>query len=376
MIAPRLQIDLTKIRHNARVLIRKLKRRGIATTGVTKAFLGLPELAKAFVDAGVCALGDARIENIEAMRRGHVAAKMMLIRSPMLSQVERVVASADLSFNTEPEVISALSLAARASGRMHDVLLMVELGDLREGIMPSELASVVRHTLQLSNVSLKGIGANLACRSGVRPDAKNMAHLSDLANAIEAQFCIAIGTVTGGNSSNLDWAFSASQVGRINDLRLGESILLGKDPSYCRPISGLHTDAITLVAEVIEAKMKPSIPWGELGQSAFGHVGSRVDRGNICQAILAVGRQDLDASDLQPPAGVRILGVSSDHLVVRSTFGTLAVGDELEFQLNYSALLRAMTSPFVAKQLISKAGGQRLQSARSETAFMDVEPRV
>ena len=375
MIAPRLQIDLIKIQHNARVLIRKLKRRGIATTGVTKAFLGLPEMAKALVDAGVSALGDARIENIEAMRRGHVAAKMMLIRSPMLSQVERVVASADLSFNTEPEVISALSLAAKASGRMHDVLLMVELGDLREGIMPSELASVVRHTLQLPNVCLKGIGANLACRSGVKPDAKNMAHLSALANTIEARYSIALGTVTGGNSSNLEWAFGAPQVGRINDLRLGESILLGKDPSYCRPISGLHTDAITLVAEVIEAKMKPSIPWGELGQSAFGQVGSSIDCGNICQAILAVGRQDLDASGLQPPAGFRILGASSDHLVVRSTFGTLAVGDELEFQLNYSALLRAMTSPFVSKHLISKAEGLRRQSARSETVFMDVEPR-
>lgn len=376
MMTPRLQIDIVKIRHNARVLIRKLRRLGIATTGVTKAFLGLPELAQAFVDAGVCGLGDARIENIEAMRRGHVTAKMMLIRSPMLSQVERVVASADLSLNTEPEVISALSLAAKASGRMHEVVLMVELGDLREGIMPSELASVVRHTLYLPNVALKGIGANLACRSGVKPDAKNMAHLSDLANAIEAQFRVSLGIVTGGNSSNLEWALGASQVGRINNLRLGEAILLGRDPSHSKPISGLHTDAITLVAEVIEAKMKPSMPWGELGHSAFGEVGSSVDCGNFCQAILAVGRQDLDASGLQPPADVRILGASSDHLVVRSMFGTLAVGDEIEFQLNYSALMRAMTSPFVSKHLMSTVCCLEHQKAASRASALNVENRV
>ena len=376
MSTPRLQIDLTKIRHNARVLIRRLKRRGIATTGVTKAFLGLPELARVFVDAGVDALGDALIENIEAMRRDHVAAEMMLIRSPMLSQVERVVASADSSFNTEAVVISGLSSAARALGKIHGIVLMVELGDLREGIMPSELAGVVRHTLRLPNVVLKGIGANLACRSGVRPDTKNMACLSELAVAIEVQFRIALGMVTGGNSSSLEWALGGSQIGRVNNLRLGESILLGRDPSHCKPISGLHIDAITLVAEVIEAKLKPSAPWGEFGQSTFGQVGNNIDRGIICQTILAVGQQDVDASGLQPPAGVEILGASSDHLVIRSKPGTLAIGDEVNFQLNYSALLRAMTSPFLLKDLTSKMSGLQHRNASSRASSLDVECRV
>lgn len=376
MNGPRLQIDLTKIQHNARVLVQKLKRRGIATTGVTKAFLGLPALARALLDAGVCALGDARIQNIEAMRRNHVVTEMMLIRSPMLSEVDRVVASADLSFNTEPEVISQLSTAAQASSRMHGVILMVELGDLREGIMPTELASVVLHTLRLPNVTLKGIGTNLACRSGVIPDAKNMAALSKLAGAIEAEFHIALGTVTGGNSSNLDWALGASQIGRINHLRLGEAILLGRDPSQRKSIGGLYTDAITLVAEVIEAKLKPSVPWGDIGHSAFGETKTLIDRGTICQAILAVGQQDIDAAGLQPLADVEIIGASSDHLVVRSTIRHLDIGEELGFQLNYSALLKAMTSPFVAKDLTSEVGDPPLEQAIAGATSLAVEPRV
>ena len=355
MSAPRLQIDLAKIHHNARILVERLKQRGIATTGVTKAFLGMPELAQTLLDAGVRSLGDARIENIEAMRRDHVVAEMILIRSPMLSQVDRVVASADMSFNTEPDVIVKLSSAARASSKMHGIVLMVELGDLREGILPVDLASVVLQTLRLPNIVLKGIGTNLACRSGVKPDAGNMAALSNLADAIESQFRIALSMVTGGNSSNLEWAFGAPQIGRINNLRLGESILLGRDPLQRRSISGLYTDAITFVAEVIEAKLKPSMPWGEIGYSTFGETTITVDHGDISQAILAVGQQDVDATGLRPPSGVKIIGSSSDHLVVRSTKERPAIGAEFRFELNYSALLRAMTSPFVAKDVTNGA---------------------
>ena len=259
---------------------------------------------------------------------------------------------------------------------MHGVVLMVELGDLREGIMPSELASVVLHTLRLPNVALRGIGTNLACRSGIMPDAKNMAVLSELADAVEAQFRIALGTVTGGNSSNLEWAFGASQTGRINNLRIGEAILLGQDPSQRKPIGGLYTDAITLVAEVIEAKLKPSVPWGEIGHGAFDDASTIVDRGTICQAILPVGQQDVDATGLQPPAGVKIIGASSDHLVVESMIGELAIGRELKFQMNYSALLRAMTSPFVAKDMISEFRDVQFGQAIGAVSSLGAEPRA
>jgi predicted amino acid racemase len=352
MVAPRLEIDLGKIQHNARTLVERLARRSISVTGVTKATLGSTEIAHAMLLAGVSGLGDSRIDNIEAMRRSQVSARLSLIRSPMLSQAKRVVTSADVSFNTELEVIRRLSLEAAKLDRRHAVVLMVELGDLREGLLPDDLVAAVRETLSLPNIVFKGIGTNLACRSGAcrsgaSPDDANMGELSRLAALIEATFDISIEIVSGGNSANLEWVFSSEYTGRINNLRLGESILLGA--LHRNAIDGLHTDAITLVAEVIESKLKPTQPNGKLAQNGFGKCPDVVDRGTVAQALLAIGVQDVDLGGLQPPKGIEILGGSSDHLVVTSGVGNLAVGAEMTFQLDYSALLRAMTSPFVAK---------------------------
>jgi len=342
MPAPRLEIDLEKIRHNADTLVKRLARRGISVTGVCKATLGSAEIANVLLRAGVSFLGDSRIENIEAMRFAGVPAEMTLIRSPMLSQVKRTIMSADVSCNTEIEVIRRLSQVAQQTQRTHGVVLMVELGDRREGIMPDNLIETVRQTLCLPNIVLKGIGTNLACRCGVSPDARNMAELSALADLIETTFDLTLETVSGGNSANLEWALSGEEPGRINNLRLGEAILLGCETLHRQPLDGLFTDAFTLVAEVIESKIKPSNP-------------SVVDRGLITQSILAIGRQDIDPHGLLPPAGIEIMGASSDHLILLSDNRALPVGAEVAFQLNYSALVLAMTSPFVARMIKNPA---------------------
>ena len=349
MTAPRLEIDLDKIHHNARTLVTRLAGRGISVTGVTKATLGSPDVADAMLRAGIPALGDSRIENIETLRRAGVRAAMTLIRTPMLSQVDRVVPQADMSFNTELEVIRALSSAALAAGRTHEIVLMVELGDLREGIMPDDLERTVRETRRLPNIVLAGIGTNLACRSGVSPDARNMAELSTLADALEATFGSRLRIVSGGNSANLEWALDdRADIGRINNLRLGESILLGRETLHRQPIEGLHTDAVTLIAEVIESNVKPSKPWGAIAEAAFGAPPPTTDRGPISQVVIAIGRQDTDPDGLRPPPGLEILGASSDHLIADTGGHERSVGSEVRFQLDYSALLRAATSPHVA----------------------------
>ena len=228
-------------------------------------------------------------------------------------------------------------------------ILMVELGDLREGIMPIDLEETVRETLRFPNIVFKGIGTNLACRSGVSPNAEKMAQLSALAVSVEEKCGHTVEIISGGNSANLKWALGGENVGRINDLRLGESILLGREPLHRQPIDGLHTNAITLTAEVIESKIKPSQPWGKIAQTAFGEKLPGRDRGDMSQTILAIGQQDTDPCGLIPPLGIEVLGASSDHLVLASGQYSHNVGAEITFQLNYSALVRAMTSPLVSK---------------------------
>lgn len=348
MNAPRLEIDLNKIEYNARILIERLDLLGVSVTGVTKAVLGSVEITRALLRAGIKNLGDSRIENIKKIRRSHLNIPTTLIRSPMKSQVDQVVAFADISFNTEIDVINSLSLAAVKSGGIHGIVLMVELGDLREGIMPKDLKPIVKQCLEMPGITVRGIGANLACRNGVSPDHINMSKLSELAESIESSLGIHLDIVSGGNSANLNWVFGSQGPGKINNLRLGESWLLGCETLNRKQIEGLYTDAFTLVVEVIESKTKPSIPWGTLAENAFGQHKISEDCGDVEQAILAIGRQDVDPQGLYPQIDIQILDASSDHLIIQSNL-PIPMGTEIKFQINYSALLRAMTSPFVEK---------------------------
>lgn len=344
----RLLIDLDKIAANARELVTRFDESGISITGVTKAMLGLPALARVLYDSGVEMVADSRIESIERMRRDGIDEPMLLLRSPAPSEVDRVIRSGVTSANTEMQVLSLLSAAAATAGRVHDVMLMVELGDLREGILPADLNEIVRRVLDLPFLRLTGLGANLACRSGVAPSDHNMGELSSLADAVEARFSTRITTISGGNSANISWASGTTDTGRINDLRVGEAILLGREPLHREPIVGLHTDAITLIAEVIESKRKPTRPWGRVGQNAFGSSSVSADRGEVWQTILAVGRNDTEPDLLEPPTGVHVLAASSDHLITE-TRSRMQPGAEVCFSPGYAALLRAMTSPFVTK---------------------------
>lgn len=352
MTGSRVTIDLGRIGANASQLVDRLGRSGIAVTGVTKAVLGMPEYARSLVDAGVVRLGDSRIENIERLRAGGVATTTVLLRSPMCSQVDRVVRSADISMNTEPAVLRALSAAAVGASVTHGVILMVELGDLREGIDPSDVHSMVETTLSLPGLVLRGIGANLACRSGIVPDDRNMSRLSAIADEVEKEFGISLEIVSGGNSANLDWLEFTADVGRVNDLRLGEAILLGCEPLHRRPLPGLHPDAFTVWGEVIESKRKPSLPWGTVGEAAFGDPVPATDRGEIWQTIVALGRQDIDPDGLAPPDGTTMLAASSDHLVLETPERAVP-GDTIALRPDYSALLRAMTSPYLTQTIIA-----------------------
>ncbi|SDZ54157.1 alanine/ornithine racemase family PLP-dependent enzyme [Herbiconiux ginsengi] len=372
MTAPRLDIDLGAIAGNTRILVDRLAPVGIRVTGVSKALRGLPDVAEAMLRGGATGLGDSRVENLQRLRAGGVAAPLTLIRSPMLSQVEQAIRMSDTSLNTEPAVLAALSAAALNHGTTHGVVLMVELGDLREGIAADDVVSAALSVERLPGLTLAGLGTNLACQSGVVPDQRNMDDLSRLVEAVEAARGRTLSVVSGGNSANLAWALSSDDIGRIDELRLGESILLGTEPLHRNPIAGLRTDAFTLVGEVIEAKTKPARPWGEIAQASFGHQAPRRGGGTIRQAIVALGRQDADPDGLTPPEGITVLGMSSDHLVVDVGDHDVAVGDELAFGLDYSALVRAATSPFVtvsphtAGQTRASRTGARAENGNSK----------
>jgi predicted amino acid racemase len=308
------------------------------------------------------------------MRDADVQAKFLQLRT-LLSEAEAVVKYADISLNTELPVIRALSKIAVGSNATHKIILMVELGDLREGVMPIDLNNTVRSVLKLEGIELVGIGTNLACFGGIRPDERKMKQLSSIANDLEKRFNISLSIISGGNSANYNWFASSEDLGRINNLRLGESIFLGCEPLDKEPIPELFTDAFTLYAEVIESGFKPSVPYGETGLDAFGNKPVFEDHGQIRRSVLGIGKQDVRSEGLKPPSDMTILGANSDHLILNTNKTSLKVGDTVSFGLNYGSLLSAMNSNTIAKRYVKTTDHQRiLQNGRGkrptpQTAF-------
>lgn len=353
MAGPYVTIDLEKIAHNARTITRLCARHGIAVTGVTKGTCGLPEVARAMLHGGVVSIGESRLQNIHRLRASGITTSYMLLRLPPLSEVDDVVTSVDISLNSEVAVLAALSAAACRRGLVHAVIIMVDLGDLREGVWPDDLLPFVRDMITLPGIRLVGLGTNLSCYGGVVPSEDNMQQLVDYASQLERTFGVHLPYISAGNSSALPLIATGKMPRRVNHMRIGEGILLGRETIHRTAWPDTFQDAFRLYAEVIEWKEKPSVPIGETSEDAFGRQPTFADRGERVRAILDIGREDVDVAGLQPfDARLTILGASSDHLLVDVTAaaGAIQVGDEITFSLNYSALLAVMTSPYVAKR--------------------------
>jgi predicted amino acid racemase len=352
---PKLEINLDKIKHNVEVVVSLCKKNHIQVAGVTKVFCGHPKIARAYVDGGVSFLADSRIENLMKLRNFNIP--KMMIRLPMISEAEKVVEYADISLNSEIETIKALSEKALEKGKVHQIILMVDLGDLREGYYyERDLYSSIEEVLKLEGVNLLGIGTNLTCYGGVIPDEENLGRLTEIAGNIEERYHVKLEIISGGNSSSLHLLLEDNNIGGINRLRLGESLVLGVETAYGERIEDTYDDAFQLIAEIVEIKEKPSIPTGEIGRDAFGGTPTFVDYGIRKRMICAIGKQDIEFDTILPiDEDISILGGSSDHLILDGTDSKIdyKVGDTIRFKLNYGGILRAMTSEYVEKDMKS-----------------------
>jgi len=353
MDGPQVTIRLDTIERNARIVTEKCRTAGIEVFGVTKGTCGMPQVARAMLRGGVAGLAESRFENIRRLRESGIDAPIMLLRSPPLSRVEEVIRSVDVSLNSELGVLRELSRVAERMGRVHEVILMIDLGDLREGIWPSDLMAAVEEVMELPGIHLAGLGTNLTCFGAIIPSEKNLGELVAHAAAIEARHGVKLTYVSGGNSSSLPLLLAGRMPAGVNNLRIGEAILKGgRDTFGDEPWAALDRDAVHLTVELLEVKVKPSMPIGEAGVDAFGQRPVFVDRGERLRGIANVGREDVIVEGLEPiTPGIAVLGASSDHLVLDLTEAdpAPAVGDLIDFRMSYGAMLAAMTSDYVEK---------------------------
>ncbi|MCK4944473.1 MAG: alanine/ornithine racemase family PLP-dependent enzyme [Candidatus Aminicenantes bacterium] len=339
-----IKINLKKIVGNYLSLKEYAKKKDIIITPVVKVVAGDINIVQRLEANGAEIIGDSRIYNIRKFKKAGINSKFLLLRLPAKGEISEVVKYSDYSLNSSADIISMIDKEAKMQKKHHGIVLMIEMGDLREGVCFKKALEISKRIYKMDNVYLKGIGSNFACYGGVVPSDNKMRTLSEIAENFPD-----IEWISGGNSANICWMRNSDNMYKINHLRLGESIMLGLETLSRKHIPGLHLDSFILSAEVIEFEKKSSIPDGKISQDAFGKIPEFTDEGIISRAILDVGRQDVDPDGLTPiKKNIKILGASSDHLIVKCD-SKILVGDKLEFIPNYSALLRIMTSVYIKK---------------------------
>lgn len=290
---PRITIDLTKLTFNTRAIVNKCEARGVKVLGVTKAVCGDPRVGLAMLKGGVAGLADARIQNIKRLSNAGIKVPLVLLRSPMVSEIDEVIVNCSISLNSEPEVLAELSKAALDRNTVHQVILMIDVGEIREGILPANIFRVGKLIKGLKGVRVIGVGTNLSCYSGVRPTPEHMGLLLATGCELEKVLGYKMTVVSGGNSSGLELIEAGLLPEGINQFRIGESILLGRYIGTGEPIKGTSQDAFVLAAEMIELKEKPSVPAGELGNNVFGEPIENEKFRIHFRGIAAIGRQDV-----------------------------------------------------------------------------------
>ncbi|GAI77439.1 unnamed protein product [marine sediment metagenome] len=225
---PRLDIYLDKIKNNSENINALCLKRGIKVVGITKGCSAIVEVGRAMIEGGVNILGDSRTENLKRLKKAKLEAETMLIRLPMFSEVDRVLDWADISLNSEISIINLLSQEALKRKIVHRIILMIDMGDLREGIMPDDTLQMVGEIRKLSGVKVIGIGTSFCCISGVMPTLEKLTKLVELTEEIENNFHINLEIISGGNTSVLKLVEDDIIPNRINQLRIGVGILLGR----------------------------------------------------------------------------------------------------------------------------------------------------
>ena len=339
---PQLEVDLGKLKENLTALRERCQDSFVGIAGVVKGAGAWESVVRVFDEAGLSYLATSRVDQLRAMRGYGVKTPLMLIRIPMRSELADAVALADVSLQSDLDILRATESEAARQGKTHGVVLMIDLGDLREGFWDAEelIGAAVAVEREMPHLHLLGVGVNLSCYGSILPDKRNMQGLASLAYEVERAIGRPLEIVSGGSSTSMYMVLGGTMPYRINNLRLGEIVLLGSIYG-CSP-DFTHKDVFTLRAEVVECRDKPSFPVGQLTVDAFGRTGTYEDRGVRRRAIVAVGRLDYgEPCDITPRmAGVEVLGASSDHTIldVEAAREQVKVGDILEFDVNYASL--------------------------------------
>ena len=347
-----------KLEENYAFLDKIFKSRNIQWGVVSKLLCGNTIYLKEIIALGVREIHDSRISNLKKIKTLDPDIQTVYIKPPAKRSIEKIVRYADISFNTEIYTIQLLSDEAVKQKKIHKIIIMIEMGDLREGVLGEELIAFYGTILKMPNIEISGIGTNLNCLSGVMPTQDKLIQLSLYKQLIEAKFNISIPFVSGGTSVAIPLILKNANPLAVNHFRIGEALFFGKDLFTGDTIEGMHNDVFKLYAEIIEITEKPNTPTGELGENVAGNSFSMNDVDDLgmtsLRAILDIGLLDMQPQHIESDdADITIVDASSDMLVIdiSKSKKSYHIGDLVAFKIRYMGALYLLNSEYIDKTI-------------------------
>lgn len=365
-----LTLNRESLKYNYYFLDSLFKERGISWGVVSKLLCGNKLYIQELLNLGVKEIHDSRVSNLKVVKALDPSVQTVYIKPPAKRSISSIVKYADVSFNSEFDTIKMLSAEAKKQGKTHKIVIMIEMGDLREGVMGEELMDFYAQIINLPNIEISGIGTNLNCLNGVMPTQDKLIQLSLYKQLIEAKFNIKIPWVSGGTSVVVPLMMKNMRPMAVNHFRLGEALFFGNDLFTGETIEGMRTDVFKLYTEIIELTEKPTIPTGYLSTNVDGKTFEMEDQdfgATSYRAIVDIGLLDIQTEYLVPEdSRLEIIEASSDMLVLDlgETSMDYKVGDLITFDLKYMGALRLLNSDYIDKKVVDKNPSSKEEKKR------------
>ena len=303
-------------------------------------------------------VGESRLSSLKTIKEINPELVTIYIKPPPANIIKSLVKYADISVNTSLSTIEALNREAKKINKIHKVIIFLELGELREGVVRENIVGFYKKVFRLSNIEIIGIGSNLGCMYGIEPTYDKLLQLSLFKQLLEEMFNKKIPLISGGSSITLPLIRKKLVPSAVNHFRIGEAAFFGTSPLYNKKFQNLSTDTFSFNANVIELEEKWNVPDGVISEANIGHT-SETDSDKPSyksyRAILDFGILDVDVNDVTPKdKNVNFLGTTSDMTVydigqnINSRLRTkYQVGNKILFKPNYMAVARLMNSKFI-----------------------------
>lgn len=357
-----LVIQFDKIIDNIHKISNKLSEHGMEWSLITKVFSGHPDFLKRILTKDVVAklhsVGDSRLTSLRNIKKINPELVTIYIKPPATIYADEVVEFADISLNSSHRTIRALNQAAKKQNKIHKVIIMIEMGELREGVLRENLIEFYQDVFELPNIKVIGVGSNLGCMYGVEPTFDKLLQLSLYKQLLEAKFNKKLDLISGGSSITLPLLEENKIPPEVNHFRIGEAAFFGTSPLDGNTFADLSSDTFNFFANVIELEEKQTKPDGIIGEGNIGHI-SELDADDLPEtsfrAILDFGLLDVDTDDIATKdKEIKFAGTTSDMTVFdlgkninQEKKQRYHVGDRVCFMPNYMAVARLLNSKFI-----------------------------